>query len=305
MNLNECRIEFEWFVNVQYKDIDNLKDKINEFCHNFCFEDLYDETKINKMFGDDTEAKTRYYKLSYGSNSKDIKDGDDTTLARIGYFLIHNDHNENEYAIPGLKSFEDLGSGYKYKYRGDTINTYSTLFGSENKGKDKFFIDSEERNKIDAFRKKYQTFGNFIVFPAATVQLNPNKRKWDSINTFRGTNEHIRDFFDLSIEYFIDGHQFDIWKKLTETKDYFNVMNNVEQFIKINFLQDYFDKNNKVIKNKFNHPHPENPYHWNYTDINETDKYRSFALNYIEEASKIIDNRAEKISKILYNIFKV
>ena len=95
MNLEECKNEFEWFLNVQYNDIDNLKDKIKEFCNNFCFDDLYDETKVNELFDKDLESKEKYYKLSYGSNSKDNKDGDDTTLARIGYFLIHNDSNEN------------------------------------------------------------------------------------------------------------------------------------------------------------------------------------------------------------------
>ncbi len=40
MNLEECKNEFEWFLNVQYKDIDNLKDKIKEFCNNFCFDDF-------------------------------------------------------------------------------------------------------------------------------------------------------------------------------------------------------------------------------------------------------------------------
>ena len=305
MNLEECKSEFEWFLNVQYKDIDNIKDKIKEFCNNFCFDDLYDETKVNELFDNDLEAKEKYYKLSYGSNLKDIKDGDDTTLARICYFLIHNDYNENKYAIPGLKSFDDLGSGYKYKYRGDTINTYSTLFGNSNQGRDKFFTSLEEKNKIDFFRKKYQTFGNFVVFPAATVQLDSNKRKWDSINTFRGINEHIRDFFDLSMENFIDGQEFDIWKHLPETKEYFDVMNNINKFIEINFLQDYFDKNNQVIKNKFNHPHPKTPYHWNFTDISETYEYKKFALNYISEATKIIERRADKIYQILCCIYNV
>lgn len=183
-----CKSEFEWFLSVQYKNISNLKDKINEFCHNFCFDDLYDDNKINELFGNDTESRKRYHKLSYGSNSKDIKDGDDTTLARIIFFLIHIDYNNNEFAIPGLISFSDLGSGYKYKYRGDTINTYSTLFGSENKGKDKFFTDKNERAEIDKFRRKYQTIGNFFILPATTIETS-NDKCW---NCFTQRYDYVR-----------------------------------------------------------------------------------------------------------------
>ncbi len=119
-----CKDEFLWFLNVQYGDLKGkIKEQIDEFCHNFCFDDLYNYEAINKLFLN-VEDKKRYIELSYGSNSKDALDCDDTHLARIVYFLIHRDEENNEYALPNLINFSDIGSGYKYKYRGDTINTY-------------------------------------------------------------------------------------------------------------------------------------------------------------------------------------
>ena len=195
-----CKDEFLWFLNVQYGDLKGkIKEQIDEFCHNFCFDDLYNYESINKLFLN-VEDKKRYIELSYGSNSKDALDCDDTHLARIVYFLIHRDEENNEFALPNLINFSDIGSGYKYKYRGDTINTYSTLFGSKNQGYEIFFkLCNVEDERVANFRNKYVTMGNFILLSATTVQLNPDTRKWYSMNLYRGTNERYRDYFDLFI----------------------------------------------------------------------------------------------------------
>lgn len=286
-----CKTQFEYFLKIQYSQIKDIEEQIVEFCHNFCFDDLYDFEK-NKCI-----------EYSYGSNSKDVWDCDDTHLARVILFLIHSERDNNEYSIPNLNNFIDIGSGYRYKYRGDTLNTYSTLFGSKNQGL-KYFNNEEDIKKIEKFRSKYVTIGNFMLLPALSIKLDSEIRKWDSINTFRGTNEHYKDFFDLFLYKFLDKHDdFKPWREYdgdekTIIKDYFEVMDNKDEFIKRNILECYFDD-----KNKFIHSDTENPYCW---WIENTDKsqYRNFAIDYITKATNIINYRADKICEILKKIYK-
>ena len=44
-----CKDEFLWLLNVQYGALKGkIKEQIDEFCHNFCFDDLYNYEAINK-----------------------------------------------------------------------------------------------------------------------------------------------------------------------------------------------------------------------------------------------------------------
>ena len=302
-----CKDEFLWFLNVQYGDLKGkINEQIDEFCHNFCFDDLYNYESINKLFLN-VEDKKRYIELSYGSNSKDALDCDDTHLARIVYFLIHRDEENNEFALPNLINFSDIGSGYKYKYRGDTINTYSTLFGSKNQGYEIFFkLCNVEDERVANFRNKYVTMGNFILLPATTVQLNPDTRKWHSMNSYRGTNERYRDYFDLFISRLMsnDCIDFKLWKEQEELKDYFNFMNDKCKFIKANILENYFNMETpQAIPNLFKHKDKEAPYYWYMDNKIDDIQYRQFALYYIDKATEIIRNRACKISNILKSLY--
>lgn len=302
-----CKDEFLWFLNVQYSDLKGkINEQIDEFCHNFCFDDLYNYESINKLFLN-VEDKKRYIELSYGSNSKDALDCDDTHLARIVYFLIHKDEENNEFALPNLINFSDIGSGYKYKYRGDTINTYSTLFGSKNQGYEIFFkLCNVEDERVANFRNKYVTMGNFILLPATTVQLNPDTRKWHSMNSYRGTNECYRDYFDLFISRLMNNDciDFKLWKEQEELKDYFNFMNDKCKFIKANILENYFNmETHQAISNLFKHKDKEAPYYWYMDNKIDDIQYRQFALYYIDKATEIIRNRACKISNILKSLY--
>lgn len=302
-DFKDCKEDFKWFLDIRYPKKD-INKQIEEFCNNFCFDELYDIEKINK-FCDNEENRNKYIEFSYGSNSKDVWDCDDTHLARVILFLIHCDREGNKYAIPKLNKFIDIGSGYRYKYRGDTLNTYSTLFGSKNQGYNKFF---EQNEKIEKFRDKYVTIGNFILLPALSVQLDENKRKWDSINTFRGINEHYRDFFDLFLYKFLNKNKdYELWRKNPYDNEYineyFNVMDDKNEFISRNILECYLDNNKEITSNLFGHTNTENPYCWWDENIDKNE-YRKFALGYIEKATEIINYRAGVISKILQEIYK-
>lgn len=289
-----CKEEFKWFLDAQYPNLKGDIDKqIEKFCKNFCFDDLRDIEKINALSLDSAD-KEKYLEYNYGSNYKDNTDCDDTHLARIIYFLIHNDNKINEYALPGLNKLTDIGSGYKYKYRGDTLNTYSTLFGSKNQGVVKYFNSPNDIKKINEYRQKYVTIGNFSLLPAATVRLNSDKQKWDSINSYRGTSEKYRDYFDLFLQAFIHKEDFVQWRNLDETKAYFDVMDNTNEFIKRNMLEKYFiEGTNKIIITT------DFPYYWKTEENVDTKDYRKFALNYIDKATEIINHRAYEMTKIL------
>jgi len=294
-----CKEQFEIFLDIKYPKQDRDK-QIKEFCYNFCFDDLYDIEKCKN-----NKERNKYIEYSYGSNDKDVWDCDDTHLARVILFLIHCDREGNKYAIPKLNNFIDIGSGYKYKYRGDTLNTYSTLFGSKNQGYNKFFDKNDE---IEKFRSKYVTIGNFMLLPALSIQLDKNKRKWDSINTFRGINEHYRDFFDLFLYKFLNNYKdFEPWRQNPYNdeyiKEYFELVKNEKEFIKRNILKYYLDNKEKTSNNLFGHTNTENPYCWWCENINENE-YRKFALGYIRKATEIINYRAEKIVEHLQGLYK-
>lgn len=287
-----CKTQFGDFLKMQYPQIKDINEQIRKFCYGFCFDDLYDIEKCKNI------------EYSYGSNSKDVWDCDDTHLARVVLFLIHSNREDNKYSIPRLNRFIDIGSGYKYKYRGDTLNTYSTLFGCKNQGCKKFFEKNEE---VEKFRRKYVTIGNFFLLPALSVQLDENIRKWDSINTFRGINEHYRDFFDLFLYKFLNQHEdFKPWRKNSDDeciKEYFKLADNKNEFIKRNLLECYLNDNEGISSNIFGHKDVENPYCWWCENIDENE-YRKFAFRYIEKATEIINYRAEKITEILQEIYK-
>lgn len=304
IDFDYCKEEFKWFLDAQYPKLkDNVKEQINEFCHNFCFDDLRNIEKINAL-SLDSANKEKYLEYNYGSNYKDNTDCDDTHLARIIYFLIHNDNKTNEYALPGLNKLTDIGSGYKYKYRGDTLNTYATLFGNKDQGVEKFFTEctQEYKNIIKDYRRKYVTIGNFWLLPAATVRLNTDNAKWDSINSYRGKNEKYRDYFDLFLYNFINQLDFQQWKD--DAKDYFEVLKNKDEFIKINMLEKYLNSNTKQISaNLFRHKDTNAPYYWNKEENIDPKYYRKFAFKYIKKSTKIIDYRAEQICKRLKEIY--
>ena len=86
-------------------------------------------------------------------------------------------------------------------------------------------------------------------------------------------------------------------------KEYFELVDNKNEFIKRNLLECYLDDNNEISSNIFGHTDTENPYCWWGENIDENE-YRDFALSYIEKATEIINYRAREISKILQDIYK-
>lgn len=223
-------------------------------------------------------------------------DPDDTMIARCIYCLLW------ETKIPEL-SFENLGNGKKY--RGDTLNTFNTLFGSDKiseNGKsvfenclEKFGFNKDEifKEKILKFKKNYTRIGNFSILPCV-----PNY----SLNYYRGDNRGWGDYYDRFLieleKCFLSKPDRDKKaQKIIEKNEFFfgkfkNSDNKLLDFCKLFYLEDYIDNE-----------HPKKLFgdnwiiQWRFKNPNNQDKrnYKEFAEKYIDTCCKIIEKRSERI----------
>lgn len=222
----------------------------------------------------------------YGKMSKEGEfDADDTAIIRAICFIVWKDD------LPDLKNFEDIGTGKKY--RGDTLNTYNTLFGKENAGIKKYFSDKNQMEelleKAKKFRADFQTIGNFMLMPNKSVSSK-------TINTYRGFCSW-RDYFDRFLSELNNCltnsvENDEVLTKLIEENDfYFNNIKGIREFSEKNFLELYLDSNG--VKRFFN----PCKYHWQIKKPTKIQKeeYIEFAKNYISKSTEIIEYRAKKI----------
>ena len=116
----------------------------------------------------------------YGCPGRNF-DSDDTELMRAVYCVVFGKTWTN-------LSMENAGNG---KLRGDTLNTYNTLFSPP--WKERFTSiwnpDEELVAKIKAFHVTAYTIGNMAVLPDRRID------EW-SINTHRGCHDDWHDYED-------------------------------------------------------------------------------------------------------------
>ena len=108
-------------------------------------------------------------------------DSDDTELMRAIYCVVFGDTWKN-------LSMDNLGDG---KLRGDTMNTYNTLFAHpwSNMFTERWNPDEELLEKMKAFQITCYTMGNMAVLPDRRIG------DW-SINKHRGCHEQWHDYED-------------------------------------------------------------------------------------------------------------
>ena len=116
-----------------------------------------------------------YGKLEYNRSSNDYKFSEMTSLQDV------EDRDPDDYQLLGLScilygtkklpelKFEDIGTGRKY--RGDTLNTYRSLFGRDLSVQKKYGFDDRLTKKVKTFRKKYLTIGNLFFFQINQLNL--------------------------------------------------------------------------------------------------------------------------------------
>jgi hypothetical protein len=225
-------------------------------------------------------------------------DNDDTELMRCIYVLIFSD------VWPGL-SLNSLG---QYEYRGETMNTYNTLFGqppfpykseSMTPGLDKFpCVPSELRAKAADFRfNTYGRIGNMVVLPNRQLDCISTE---STINKYRGCHHVWHDFFDLFLNAFrialvYNKYEYQRFQELIElNSDYlapFRSETGFNHLVSGLFFDDYIgtDGEPKILSKGY--------FHW-MKDVAPED-YFSEASRYLDFASEVINNRSIKMAEAI------
>ncbi|MFQ7035666.1 MAG: hypothetical protein ACLRTQ_08360 [Candidatus Borkfalkia sp.] len=156
------------------------KNFINDFIDEYLKGNIY-------AFYDFDFASLRQDKR-FGCNSRGF-DCDDTNLTRAICFILWGE------IFPDL-TVSDIGTGQKY--RGDTLNTFNTVFGSyfpeqhSCVGIERSNASESLRVLANKFHAAYHSIGNFILLP--NIAETDKKRAY-TLNTYRGIA--YKDYFDL------------------------------------------------------------------------------------------------------------
>jgi hypothetical protein len=192
--------------------------------------------------------------------------------------------------LPELTSFTQIGSGELY--RGETINTFNTLFGKVGQFKD-YIDDNDLIARIDDFKERYVSIGNFMLMPSYSYNNS-------TINSYRGKFYLWRDYFDkflFELDKCLPGNIKESDETLltlvNSNRFYFDDINSIEIFCERNYLNSYLV--NKQVQLFF-----EQRLNWQIENTDEEkQKYAKFARNYINKANEIIDERSSIIMDII------
>ena len=218
-------------------------------------------------------------------------DCDDTEIMRAIYVVLW------ENFLPDLSMDTQGNAG---KYRGDTMNSFHTMFGREIPERPGFYAGLEKYHPSNELRERVREFGteccstigNFVVLPNLYVRDT-------TLNFYRGTNQW-HDFFDRFLIQ-LRNVLCDCGKKdlpLTELVqanafcfDKFKGSEGFQMLGKILLLEDYCD----------NEYAPETVFPMNYHWKNPADPgtYLRDAESYLDNVERIICRRSQKVADIL------
>ena len=184
-------------------------------------------------------------------------------------------------------------------FRGDTINSFNTLFGGDRYGQ----FGYRARNRgldtdfyiwkgITSFYREYHTIGNFILLP--NIGNVNGKRVY----------KNVGDYFDLFLidvdkyKRKEDMHNAKL-KEVLEKNDFYSREECFKILKEEMFLNDYFD-------DKFNPRYVFGNVTRSYRYFeNNHNEYKKFVKNYIRRSEKIISKRSKKMIKILKSELKI
>ncbi|MBR2425246.1 MAG: hypothetical protein IKB16_00750 [Lentisphaeria bacterium] len=217
-------------------------------------------------------------------------DCDDTEIMRAIYVVLWGE------LLPGL-SMNNFG--YRRQYRGDTMNTFHTMFGRELEGRPGFFAGLEKygpseelREKVRNFSKLCSSVGNYVVLPNYYTGGT-------TMNLYRGTNQW-HDFFDCFLLELYQvltgiGKQDTRLVELVKSNDFcfrkFRSEKGFADFADGLLLMDYCGENGQ----------PKQIFSMNYHWKNEQDREQYFrdAEQYLAQTETIIKRRSEMICQLL------
>ncbi|MBQ9337278.1 MAG: hypothetical protein IJS14_08290 [Lentisphaeria bacterium] len=220
-------------------------------------------------------------------------DCDDTEIMRAVYAALWED------LLPEL-SPDTLGDNGKY--RGDTLNSFHTMFGREIPDRPGFYAGLENYDPSDEIRERVREFGNRYCSTVGNFAVLPNLyARNTTLNCYRGTNQW-RDFFDrflIELEKVLCGgeRKDPLLDELVQTNafcfDRFRGREGFRTLVRILLLENYCDSRNgyapKVI-------FPLN-YHWK--DPADAETYFRDVCSYLDTAESVICSRGRAIRDIL------
>lgn len=265
----------------------NCKKSITDFIH------VYLGNNIDKLC--DFDFSRLEGDRIFGCTNRQF-DCDDTNLARSIYYVVWGGK------LPALE-YDQIGTGKIY--RGDTINTFSTLFGrplgnSRYSGAAKYSDEDSFVSIVNIFHKTYRTVGNFMLLPNMVTGATGTNATASTmtINQLRGCR--WRDYFDrflLELKYCLtnDGKADIALKALVASnKFYFAHLDySFSTFICANFLDKYVSTANDV--HLLFEPYE---YHWRLRskpNRAQAQHYVNYATKYIAEATEVIHYRTSTI----------
>lgn len=225
------------------------------------------------------------YDKKYGSENN--FDPDDTKIAKAIYYLTWRS------SLPELE-LKEIGTGLKY--RGDTLNTFNTLFG-------KFLeraitIFDNELNSlyhILNFKTKCYTIGNFILLPNYKFSEQSTKRnnKLKTINIYRGDFRGWKDYFHNFLNELekMFQNKSNILKDFKEKNIFYfkeNRINTMEKFKAVNYLDLYFSNEGLLLNDIFDDG-MKTFCSKNYSS------FKNFSYYYISKVNEITKDRSQKI----------
>lgn len=251
----------------------------------FISEILSGDLELLKNF----DFKTLRMSEKFGCRDRNF-DCDDTNIIRAIYVVLW----EKDLPYLNMDNF-----GYRKQYRGDTINTFHTMFGREIEEKTGFFAGLEKYAPSDELREKVRHFGKLCSNVGNYVVLPNYFTRQTSLNCYRGTNDW-RDFFDrflIEIHKVLTGseQQDEVLQELVKVNNFafqkFQGEDGFRKFTKILLLDDYCDNSGT----------PQEIFAMNYHWRNEHDPEQYFhdAEIYLEKTEKIIRSRADKMISML------
>ena len=200
---------------------------------------------------------------------------DNKIIMQCIYYVVWNSFKDNIYSLPELYSIDDVTDG---KYGGETINTYSTYFGSDDEKLKLYEFNDNEKQIIKTFREKYLTIGNFMLLPKEKNNQSLNQIKC-----------HYGDYADL---FYYDLFETGKLNEIKQKNNFYFDKINAKEFCTKNFLEPYFYiQNNTYFINK------------NIFMRDSLCEKKDFLVNYAKKSCEIINYRAYKICCILNERF--
>ncbi len=306
--VEKSNVEFQKGKNMNRKDYEKTIDykKSVEILRDFT-RDVLDEN-INKLKDFDFTDLTTYV--------GDIIDPDMYLITQAIYIILWGDLYD--------LTFEKMGSwnwSNEYAFRGDTMNSFGSLFGKEDKKKDRSFAfraklynaDQNPRlwKKINKFSKSYHHIGNFIVIPnRGTLRNGINGARAGYYN--REECEGMRDYFDwflIAVANYQnkvkkgDIHLSRFEMQLQMNPEYNPAFLSIKDWEERFYLRPYFEDGEPVAlfktpleeRLKVTDPNGANPEISYY----EADEYLELLEDFLDKSEGVIKYRTNKIIEVL------